>query len=34
MNGVVWLRKEFMLPASAGKPAALMLGRIVDADIT
>jgi sialate O-acetylesterase len=35
MNGVVWLRKEFMLPASAaGKPAKLMLGRIVDADIT
>ncbi|MCJ7814613.1 MAG: sialate O-acetylesterase, partial [Xanthomonadales bacterium] len=35
MNGVVWLRKEFMLPASAaGIPAKLMLGRIVDADFT
>ncbi|MFC1720406.1 sialate O-acetylesterase [Pseudomonadota bacterium] len=33
MNGVVWLRKDFMLPASAaGQPAKLMLGRIVDAD--
>lgn len=32
-NGVVWFRKEITLPASAaGKPARLMLGRIVDAD--
>lgn len=35
MNGVVWFRKEFELPPSkAGKPAKLMLGRLVDADIT
>ena len=34
-NGVVWFRKEIKLPASAaGKPARLMLGRIVDADTT
>lgn len=35
MNGVVWLRKDFMLPVSAaGRPAKMMLGRIVDADFT
>ncbi|MGC9150985.1 MAG: sialate O-acetylesterase [Microbacter sp.] len=33
MNGVVWFRKEVQIPASmAGKPALLILGRIVDAD--
>jgi sialate O-acetylesterase len=32
-NGVVWFRKEFNVPASlAGKPAKLLMGRIVDAD--
>jgi sialate O-acetylesterase len=32
-NGVVWFRKEFNAPASlAGKPAKLLMGRIVDAD--
>ncbi len=35
MNGVIWLKKDFTLPASdAGKAANLMLGRIVDADTT
>jgi sialate O-acetylesterase len=33
INGVVWFRKEIIVPASmAGKPAQLKLGRIVDAD--
>ncbi len=33
VNGVVWFRKDFDLPAgAAGKPARLNLGRIVDAD--
>jgi len=33
VNGVVWFRKQVNLPASmAGQPAALNLGRIVDAD--
>jgi sialate O-acetylesterase len=33
LNGVVWFRKEIMVPASmAGKPAKLYMGRIVDAD--
>ncbi|MBS7565418.1 sialate O-acetylesterase [Mucilaginibacter sp. Bleaf8] len=33
LNGVVWYRKEIVLPASfAGQPAKLYLGRIVDAD--
>lgn len=33
VNGSHWLRKEFDVPAhSAGKPAVLRLGRIVDAD--
>ena len=33
MDGSVWFQKEFELPANlAGKPARLMLGRIVDAD--
>lgn len=33
VNGIVWFRKEFDVPASmAGKPAKLLLGRIVDAD--
>ncbi len=32
-NGVVWYRKKVNIPASmAGKPARLLLGRIVDAD--
>jgi sialate O-acetylesterase len=32
-NGVVWFRREFNVPASlAGKPAMLIMGRIVDAD--
>jgi sialate O-acetylesterase len=32
-NGVVWFRREFNVPASlAGKPAKLIMGRIVDAD--
>jgi sialate O-acetylesterase len=35
VNGVVWFRRKFELPQSAdGKPARLMLGRIVDADTT
>ena len=33
VNGVVWFRRSFDLPlAMAGKPAKLLLGRIVDAD--
>ncbi len=33
MNGVVWFRKEIEVPSSmAGKPAELLLGRIVDSD--
>jgi sialate O-acetylesterase len=33
VNGVVWFRKEVNVPASmAGKPAPLLLGRIVDRD--
>jgi sialate O-acetylesterase len=33
LNGVVWFRKEILVPASmTGKPAKLFLGRIVDAD--
>jgi sialate O-acetylesterase len=33
VNGVVWFRKTFELPATAaGKPGKLMLGRIIDAD--
>ncbi|AKD05471.1 9-O-acetylesterase [Pontibacter korlensis] len=33
VNGVVWFRKEINVPKSmAGKPAKLLLGRIVDAD--
>ena len=33
MNGVVWFRKTIDVPAEmAGKPAKLMMGRIVDAD--
>jgi len=32
-NGVVWFRRQFNVPASlAGKPAKLIMGRIVDAD--
>jgi sialate O-acetylesterase len=32
-NGVVWFRKEINVPASmVGKPAKLLMGRIVDAD--
>ncbi len=35
VNGVVWFRKEFNVPASmAGKPAKLLVGRIVDSDTT
>ncbi len=35
INGVVWFRKEIDVPASmTGKPARLLLGRIVDADTT
>ncbi len=35
VNGVVWFRKEIDIPASmTGKPAKLILGRIVDADRT
>jgi sialate O-acetylesterase len=35
LNGVVWFRKEIEVPASmAGKPAKLMVGRIIDADET
>lgn len=34
LNGIVWFRKEIDLPASAaGKPAKLLMGRIVDADM-
>lgn len=33
LNGVVWFRREFVVPASmVGKPAKLFMGRIVDAD--
>jgi len=33
VNGVVWFKKEIYVPASmTGKPARLVLGRIVDAD--
>jgi sialate O-acetylesterase len=33
LNGVVWFRREFTVPASmAGKAARLFMGRIVDAD--
>lgn len=33
LNGVVWFRKEIIVPASmTGKPAKLFMGRIVDAD--
>ncbi len=33
VNGVVWFRKEIIVPASAaGQPGTLNLGRIVDAD--
>jgi sialate O-acetylesterase len=33
INGVVWFRKEIVVPASmVGQPAKLLLGRIVDAD--
>ena len=32
-NGVVWFRREFNVPAAlAGKPAKLIMGRIVDGD--
>lgn len=35
LNGVVWFRREFNVPASmTGIPARLFLGRIVDADET
>lgn len=35
VNGAVWFRKEITLPDSmAGKPAKLLMGRIVDADET
>jgi sialate O-acetylesterase len=34
LNGVVWYRKEVVIPASmVGKPAKVFLGRIVDADL-
>lgn len=34
LNGVVWYRKEILIPASmTGKPARVFLGRIVDADV-
>lgn len=34
LNGVVWYRKEIVIPASmAGKPAKVFLGRIIDADM-
>jgi len=34
LHGVVWYRKEIDIPASmTGKPAKLVLGRIVDADV-
>jgi sialate O-acetylesterase len=33
LNGVVWFRKEINIPSSlVGKPAKIILGRIVDAD--
>ncbi len=33
LNGVIWFRREIDIPSSlAGKPAKLILGRIVDAD--
>ena len=33
LNGIVWFRKEIIVPESmTGKPAKLILGRIVDAD--
>lgn len=33
VNGVVWFRKEFTVsPSMVGKPATIVLGRIVDAD--
>jgi sialate O-acetylesterase len=33
LDGIIWFRKEIIIPGSmAGKPAKLMLGRIVDAD--
>ncbi len=33
VNGIVWFRKEVILPESMeGKPAKLILGRIIDAD--
>ncbi|MEQ8581523.1 MAG: sialate O-acetylesterase [Marinoscillum sp.] len=33
VNGVVWFRKEISLPPSTkGKPAKLLMGRIIDAD--
>jgi len=35
VNGVVWFRKDFVIPSSMiNKPAKLWLGRIVDADST
>jgi sialate O-acetylesterase len=35
VNGVVWFKKEINVPASmVGKPAKLLLGRIVDSDTT
>lgn len=35
VNGVVWFRKEIDVPASmAGRPARLLLGRVVDSDTT
>lgn len=35
VNGAVWFRREFEVPAEiAGKPAKLLMGRIVDADWT
>lgn len=35
LNGIVWFRKEIMVPANmAGKPAKLYMGRIIDADET
>jgi sialate O-acetylesterase len=35
VNGVVWFRKKFYAPSAiVGKPAKLILGRIVDADST
>ncbi|TZF85602.1 sialate O-acetylesterase (plasmid) [Pedobacter sp. BS3] len=35
LNGAFWYRKEFDIPAwLSGKPARLLLGRIIDADFT